>query len=186
MKTASVYQFISSSRQRQTLGGAIQASLSYILRRSRSFLGISQSMPRPITVSFGAKLCRAISVIICWLPVYQTLFKSTVNGSSTFTRAQNTTLDVRDLSNGKFQISKPFYIFKWTNRKGQQRLVGIPMTSSHLDREALSVHIYIALGVISLSFSNCTEELDSHFENSNDVIHVHTTTMNRYTASLSS
>ena len=32
--------------------------------------GISQSMPRPITVSFGAKLCRPISVIICWLIVY--------------------------------------------------------------------------------------------------------------------
>ena len=78
------------------------------------------------------KTCRPISVIICWLIVYQTLFKSKVNGSSTFTRAQNTTLDVCDLSNRKFQISKPFYIFKWTIRKGRQSLVGTPRTSSHL------------------------------------------------------
>ena len=42
--------------------------------RCRWLLEISQSTPLPIAVFSGIRLCKPISVVICWLTVYQTLF----------------------------------------------------------------------------------------------------------------
>ena len=75
----------------------------------------------------NVELCRPILVImLCWLTVYQTLFNSTTSGCCALRGAQNTTLNACGPSHREFKVSKPFYVFKWTNKRSWQSIWGFP------------------------------------------------------------
>ena len=91
--------------------------------------GYSWASPKYVFTTRSLLWCKTLpanSGKRSWLIVYPTLFKSTISDGYTSRGAWNSTLNICSASNSKFEITKPFYISKRTNKKGRQNLRGFP------------------------------------------------------------